>query len=79
MKLVLRILSAQLGAIGRFIEFNFGLKQGALGFADARTGANLLDSFDFRRKPRKFKTIPARWDAKHFIDDTSPRLTPDDD
>jgi len=67
------------GSIARFIEFNFLIKQGNLGFADARSGTDLLQFFNMKQAPRPFTVIPAQFDASHFINDKSPPLPPDDD
>jgi phospholipase C len=67
------------GTIARFIETNFGIQEGSLGFADARADTNLSKFYDLGRKPRTFDTIPAPLDARYFINDTSPLLPPDND
>ncbi len=67
------------GSIARFIEHNFLIKEGYLNFADARTGADLLTFFNFHQQPRTFTVVPAQLDAKHFLNDKSPPLPPDDD
>ena len=67
------------GSIARFIEHNFLLKEGYLGFADARTGTDLLQFFNFKQQPRSFTVIPAALDANYFLHDKSPPLPPDDD
>jgi phospholipase C len=67
------------GSILRFMEGIFGITEGSLGFADARSKTDLQDFFDFQQKPRKFKTIPAPLDADFFINDTTPPSPPDDD
>jgi phospholipase C len=67
------------GSIARFIEHNFGFPEGKLDFADARATTDLESFFRFKRKGRLFHTIPSRYDAKHFLNDKSPPLPPDDD
>ena len=67
------------GAILRFIENNFGIEQGALGFSDARSTTNLSQFFHLNQAPRKFTTIAAPLDASHFINDLTPATDPDDD
>jgi phospholipase C len=64
------------GSILKFIEKNFNLP--SLGYADARAD-DLSDCFDFTQTPVGFKTIPAQFDAKHFLNDKSAPLDPDDD
>jgi len=67
------------GSIARFVEHNFLVHMGALTFADARTTTDLLKFFDLARSPRAFTTIPAPLSAKHFIEDKTPPLPPDND
>jgi phospholipase C len=64
------------GSILKFIETNFNLP--SLGYADARAD-DLSDCFDFTQTPVSFKPIPAQFDAKHFLDDKTAPLDPDDD
>jgi phospholipase C len=66
------------GTVLRFIENNFGIAQGSLNFADARASGNLSEFFNLKQVPRVFQTIPARLDAKYFINDKSPLTDPDD-
>jgi len=47
------------GTIARFIEFNFGIKMGALTFADARATTNLAAFYDLGMTARTFQTVPA--------------------
>jgi phospholipase C len=65
------------GSILRFIERNYGLREGVLNFADARA-ANNLTTFFRAGAPRTFKTIPSPLDANYFINDTTPATDPDD-
>jgi phospholipase C len=67
------------GSILRFVEGNFGVAEGALGFADARATSDLSEFYDFNLKPRAFESIPARFGASYFIQDTTPATDPDDD
>jgi phospholipase C len=67
------------GSILRFVEQNYGIEQGALNFADARTSTNLTKFFNLAQAPRTFKTIQTTLDANYFINDTSPAVDPDDD
>lgn len=55
------------GSINRFIERNFGITEGALGFADARSTDDLAMFYDFGLAPRAFAAIPAPLDAQYFI------------
>ena len=67
------------GSILRFIEGNFGIKQGVLGFADQRAENDLAEFFDQSKAPRAFKTIAAPLSAAFFINDKRPVTDPDDD
>jgi len=67
------------GTILRFIENNFGIAEGALGFADARATTDLSEFFDLNETPRPFATIPSTLDAEYFINDKTPPTDPDDD
>ncbi len=66
------------GSILRFVEQNYGIQQGALNFADARTTTNLTKFFNLTSAPRSFTTIKSALDANYFIHDTSPATAPDD-
>jgi len=66
------------GSVLRFIEQNFGLVEGALNFADARTQTDLVSFFSSANAPRTFKTIYSPLDANYFINDKSPQGDPDD-
>ena len=57
----------------RFIEETFAL--GSLGLADARTNG-FDDMFDFTQKPRTFRPIPTKHDARWFL--RRPDTTPGD-
>jgi phospholipase C len=67
------------GSILRFIEFNFGIPEGALNFADARTHNRFEGFFDFTKPPRRFQTISAPKDAAFFFNDTRAATDPDDE
>lgn len=67
------------GSILKFIEGVFNIKEGALGFADARAHDDLAAFFDFRRRSRSFQPIPAPLDANFFIHDKRPPEPPDND
>jgi phospholipase C len=55
------------GTVLRFIEKNFGIAEGALNFADARSTTDLSEFFNLTQVPRVFQTIPAKLDADYFI------------
>ena len=67
------------GSILRFVENNFGIAEGALNFADARATNDLGGFYNLLQVPRPFQTVPARFDAKHFINDKTPPTPPDED
>lgn len=66
------------GSILRFIESNFGIKPGALNFADARAENDLMGFFDFGMVPRPFRIIRAPLPADFFLNDLRPSTDPDD-
>jgi phospholipase C len=65
------------GAIGRFIEFNFGIPMGALTFADERSSDALGEFYDLSQAPRPFQTVPGANVPGRF--DKEKLLPPDDD
>jgi phospholipase C len=67
------------GSILRFIEQNFGIHEGALSFADARSQTDLTGFFNLAATPRPFRMIAAPKDAAFFLADKRPQLDPDDD
>lgn len=67
------------GSIVRFVEFNFGIPEGALTFADARSTRNLHQFYDLTRTPRTYKTVPAPKNANFFLHDTRPLEAPDEE
>lgn len=52
------------GSIVKFIEGTWGLP--SLGTTD-ETSTSISDMFDFSRKPRKFKAIPAKYSRTYFL------------
>jgi phospholipase C len=66
------------GSILRFVEQNFGVEEGALGFADARSTTDLTEFFTLSQVPRVFVPISAPLDAYFFLHDTRPPGPPDD-
>ncbi|HWY13845.1 MAG TPA: alkaline phosphatase family protein [Rhizomicrobium sp.] len=76
--------SADFGTIANFVENNFGIAEGSLGFADARAYRRLFPQdlrqfYNLNNAPRQFVQVPARKDAKWFLNDKSPPTPPDDD
>jgi phospholipase C len=72
------------GSIARFVEHNFGVTEGALTFADARTCAgctlyNLSGFYNLSNSPRTFVHIPSRHDARWFLHRKIKPSPPDDD
>jgi phospholipase C len=66
------------GSILRFVEQNFGIPEGALNFADARSTTDLTSFFDWNQQPRLFQHIAAPKSADYFLNDTRPPAPPDD-
>jgi len=66
------------GSILRFVEGNFGIHEGALGFADQRSSTNLRAFYNFLQPPKKF-VIPTKVPASFFLNDTRPAEPPDID
>jgi phospholipase C len=69
------------GTILRFIEHNFALGEGTLGFADNRGSLPLNDLggfYNLSNTPRVFSPIPAAKTALDFINDKTPPTDPDD-
>jgi len=64
------------GSILKFIEETFNLP--SLGYADSRAD-DLSDCFDFSQRPITFHTIPALFNASHFLKDRTLPTNPDDD
>jgi phospholipase C len=67
------------GSILRFIEHNYGVREGALNFADARAATDLTKFFDLTQPPREFEDTTAPVDAAFFLGDTRPPTDPDDE
>jgi phospholipase C len=70
------------GTVLRFIEHNFSLGEGALGFADSRGSTPLNDLtgfYNLNNVPRKFVNIPTKKTALDFLNDKTPPTDPDDD
>jgi phospholipase C len=66
------------GAVARFIEQNFDVAPGALGFADSRTSLSLNEFFSLS-DPRSYVTIAAPKGAKFFLEDKRPPRPIDND
>jgi len=67
------------GSILRFIEHNFGIREGALNFADARADNALGGFYDLSRMPRAFHPLAASKTAAFFLHDRRKATDPDDD
>jgi phospholipase C len=66
------------GSILRMIEGINHIPEGALGFADARSGSDLHVFFSLTQ-PRGYTTIPAEKDANFFLNYSAAPISPDDD
>jgi phospholipase C len=74
--------SHDFGTVLRFIEHNFGLGEGVLGFADSRGNNplnNLARFYSLSSTPRQFVQVPTTKTALDFINDKTPPTDPDDD
>lgn len=67
------------GSILRFVENNFVLGEGALGYADQRATGDLSEFFNLTRVPRSFQPISAPLSTQFFLNDTQPMRPPDTD
>jgi len=67
------------GSILRFIERNFGIREGQLTFADRRATKDLRDFFHLDQAPRPFQRVSAPKDANYFLNDKTVPTDPDDD
>jgi len=67
------------GSVLRFIEKNFGIKEGALNFADSRATNDLSGFYNFALTPRTYLNIWAPKDGNFFIRDRRKPTDPDDD
>ena len=68
---------ADFGSIIRFIEGNFGIQEGALGFADSRSAYDLSNFYHLQMRARTFTPIIGAHSAKHFM--RQPQGAPDTD
>jgi phospholipase C len=66
------------GSILRFIEFNFGIPQGALNFAVARATTDLTAFFDLTEAPRPHLKVSAPRTATFLLHDMRKATDPDD-
>jgi phospholipase C len=66
------------GSVLRFVERNFGLGEGGLGFADSRAATNLDGFYNLKDLPRKFANVPAAKTALDFLNDKTQPTDPDD-
>jgi phospholipase C len=67
------------GSVLRFVEHNFGIQEGALGFADSRAANDLTGFYDLTQTPRRFRTIGAPRSRSFFLKDKRAATDPDDD
>jgi phospholipase C len=67
------------GSVLRFIEHNFGIKEGALNFADSRATNDLTGFYNFSLPPRTYQTITTPKKADFFIHDKRRPTDPDND
>jgi len=72
-------LNHDFGSVLRFIERNYGLGLGALGFADARATNAFAAFYSLSNTPRQFQQIESAKTALDLINDTTPPTDPDDD
>jgi phospholipase C len=72
-------LNYDFGSILRFIENNFGLGLGALGFADSRATTDFSTFYNFGQTPARFIKIPVVKTPVDFLNDKTPPTDPDDD
>jgi phospholipase C len=66
------------GSILRFAEHNFGMPEGALGFADARSNTDLTAFYNLGLTPKNFQ-IPTNVSKEFFLNDPRPPEPPDTD
>jgi phospholipase C len=71
-------LNYDFGSVLRFIENNFGLGEGVLGFADSRATTDFATFYNLSKAPRPFVKIPTAKSALDFLNDTTPLTDPDD-
>jgi len=67
------------GSIARFIEQNFGISEGALNFADARSASDLTEFFPSGHPARMFKPIRAPLSEEYFLNAKPSGIPPDTD
>ena len=67
------------GSILRFAEQNFGIREGALGFADKRSATDLKAFYNLNQAPKNFGQIPAYIPAGFFLNDRDETEPPDTD
>ncbi len=71
----------EFGSILKFVEETFGLRPLGLasaGYTDKRA-QSIADSFDFTRRPRAFKKIPAPYPPSFFLTRKPSLRAPDDE
>jgi phospholipase C len=66
------------GSILRFIEHNFGIREGRLNFADARATNDLTAFYNLSLPPRPYGKVSALKDARFFLNDKRKATDPDD-
>jgi phospholipase C len=67
------------GSVLRFVEHNFGIKEGVLNFADSRATNDLTGFYNLSRTPRTFQSVAAPKTAEFFLHDKRKLTAPDDD
>lgn len=72
-------LNYDFGSVLRFIENNFGIGEGALGFADFRASTDFSMFYNLGNPPRPFVQIPTVKTGVDFLHDETPPTDPDDD
>jgi len=72
-------LTYDFGSVLRFIEGNFNLGEGSLGFADSRATTDFSTFYNLHQKPRAFQAIPTYKNEVEFLFDNAPPIDPDDD
>jgi phospholipase C len=71
----------EFGSVLKFIEETFhlpALGPASRGYTDTRS-RSLVDSFDFKQKPRAFKPIPAPYPPTYFLTQPPANYPPDDE
>lgn len=72
-------LNYDFGSILRFVENNFDLGEGALGFADSRATTDFSTFYNLTNPPQPFVRIPTQKTGFDFLYDPPPQTDPDDD